>query len=118
MVREGGETGFFCMLDGDGGHPGGRIILWWRRRKTTAGEEGYRMAGGEGGAVPIITLHNNRRRSLGLEWSMCEVGTPPPHNLGETHGLVASNNNNIARALTANNSSIRKSYRAIPRDPH
>ena len=26
---------------------------------------------------------------------MSEVGTPPPHNLDKTHGLVDSNNNNI-----------------------
>ena len=46
---------------------------------------------------------NNKRRSLGPEWSMSEVGTPPPHNSDEPHGLVAStnnNNNNISGLLS------------------
>ena len=51
------------------------------------------MAGGEGRTGPI-RVHNNKRRSLGPEWSMSEVGTPPPHNLDKPHGLVASINNN------------------------
>ena len=36
-------------------------------------------------------LHSNKRRSLGLDWSLYEVGTSPPHDLDITHGLVASN---------------------------
>ena len=56
-----------------------------------------RAEGGEGGVVSISKLHSNKRRILGLEWSMSEVETPPPHNLDKPHGLVASinNNNNI-----------------------
>ena len=37
---------------------------------------------------------NNKRRSLGLYWSMSEVGTPPPNNLDKPQGMVASTNNN------------------------
>ena len=44
----------------------------------------------EGGAGPINKLRNNKRRSLGPEWSMYEVGTPPPHNLDKPQGLVSS----------------------------
>ena len=36
---------------------------------------------------------NNKRRSLGPEWSMSKVGTPPPYNLDKPHGLMASTNN-------------------------
>ena len=43
---------------------------------------------------PIIKLHNNKRQSLGLEWSMSKVGTPPSHNYDKPHELVASNNKN------------------------
>ena len=60
--------------------------------KKTTGETGHRMTGGEGGAVPI-SVCNNKRRSIGPEWSMSKVGTPPPHNLDKTHGLLASINN-------------------------
>ena len=35
-------------------------------------------------------LRNNKRRSLGPEWSLSEVGTPTPHDLDIPHGLVAS----------------------------
>ena len=59
-----------------------------------AGEEGYRTALGEGGVVPISKLRTNMRRRLGPEWSMSRVGTPPPHNLYKTHGLVVINNKN------------------------
>ena len=48
------------------------------------------MVEGEGGAGPI-RLRNNKRRSLGPEWSMSEVGTPPSHNWDKPHVLVASN---------------------------
>ena len=47
--------------------------------KKTTEETGHSMTGGEDGAVQI-SVCNNKRRSLGLEWSMSEVGTPPPHN--------------------------------------
>ena len=60
------------------------------------------MVEGEGGAGPI-RLRNNKRRSLGPEWSMSEVGTPPPHNSDKTHGLGASiNNNNMHTACLYN----------------
>ena len=51
------------------------------------------MAGGEGGAASI-SIRNNKRQILGTDWSMSEVGTPPPHNSDKLHGLVASINNN------------------------
>ena len=38
---------------------------------------------------------NNKRRSIGAEWSMPEIGIPPPHNLYNPHALVASINNKI-----------------------
>ena len=50
------------------------------------------MAGGEGGVGPI-SVRNNKQRSLGPEWSMSEVGTPPPHNPDKPHRLVDSINN-------------------------
>ena len=49
----------------------------------------------KGGAEGYIKS-NNKQWILGLEWSMSEVGTPPPHNSDKPHGLVDSiNNNNI-----------------------
>ena len=51
-------------------------------------------AGGEGGAGPISKLCNNKRRSLGPEWSMSRVGNSPPHNSEKPPRLVAINNNN------------------------
>ena len=60
------------------------------------GKAGHRTAKGEGMAGPIRKLRNNNRKSLGPEWSMSKVGTPPPHNLDKLHGLVATiKNNNI-----------------------
>ena len=66
------------------------------------------MAGMEGGAGPI-SASNNKRRSLGPECSMSEVGTPPPHNLDKSHGLVASinNNNNIPIIFSPNSYRLR-----------
>ena len=98
--REGDGCSIFWY--GDRGRPGGRMILWWRWRrqaKTTMREAGHRTAGGEGGAGPISKLRNNMIRSLGLEWSMSEVGTPPHHDSEKPHGQVASikNNNNNHR---------------------
>ena len=49
------------------------------------------MAGGEGGAVSI-SVRDNKRQSLGLEWSMSEVGPPLHHNSDKPHGLAASRN--------------------------
>ena len=45
----------------------------------------------------IISVRKNKRRILGTEWSMYEVGTPPPNSLDKPHGQVDSinNNNNI-----------------------
>ena len=76
-----------------GGGGGGRT------KKTVGGVE-FRAEGGEGGVVSISKLRNNKQQSLGPEWSMSEVGTPPPHNLDKHHGLVESiNNNNIPPSL-------------------
>ena len=47
-----------------------------------------------GGWGRLISVRNNKRRIIGPEWSMSEVGTPPPHNLEKTHGMVDSTNNN------------------------
>ena len=63
-------------------------------RNKTIGDTGHCMTGEEGGAGPI-SVRNNKRQRLGLEWSMSEVVTPPPHNSDKTHGLVASINNNM-----------------------
>ena len=51
----------------------------------------FRAEGGEGGVVSISKLRNNKRRILGLEWSMSEDGTPPPNNSDKPRGLVVSN---------------------------
>ena len=47
----------------------------------------------KGGAEGYIKS-NNKRRILGPECSMSEVGTPPPNNSDKPHGLVDSINNN------------------------
>ena len=39
-------------------------------------------------------VRNNKGRSLGPDWSMYKVRTPPPHILDKSHVLVESNNNN------------------------
>ena len=64
-------------------------------------EAEHQTSGGEGGVGPISKLRNNKRRILGLEWSMSEVGTPPPHNSDKPHGLVdrINNNNNNHKAV-------------------
>ena len=49
---------------------------------------------------------NNKRRILGPEWSMYEVGTPPPHNSYKLHRLVSINNNNNISINFVNNSHI------------
>ena len=62
-----------------------------------AGEEGHWTSVEEGGEGPIIKIRNNNKRSLGPEWSMSEVGTPPPHDSEKPHVLVYiinKNNNN------------------------
>ena len=58
-----------------------------------SGGVGHRTEGGEGGEGAIPKLRNNKKQSLGPEWSISEVGTPLPHNSDKPHGLVASNNN-------------------------
>ena len=91
--REGG--GFFLryarMERGDA-WVGGRSFAeaGW---KKLSGEAGYGMSGGEVWAGPI-SVRNNKRRFLGSEWSMSEVGTPPPHISEKPNGLVAIINNN------------------------
>ena len=65
-------------------------------RKKTDGDVGRCLSGRKGGEGPIV-VRNNKLQRLGPEWSISEVGTPPPHNLDKPHGLVASinkNNNN------------------------
>ena len=47
-------------------------------------------------------MRNNKQRILGPEWSMSEVGTPPPHNSDKPQGLVESINNNNNSADTKN----------------
>ena len=71
------------------------------------GEAGHRSAGGEGGAGPISKLRNNNRRSLGLKWSMSEVGTPPPHSLDKPHGLVASNTHIVSAKCMLENDMLK-----------
>ena len=46
------------------------------------------------GSGGLISVRNNKRRILGPEWSMSEVGTPSTHNSNKPHGLVDSINNN------------------------
>ena len=58
------------------------------------GEAVHLMAGGEGVVGSISKLRKNKLRSLGTEWSISKVGTPPYHNSDRTHVPVASNNNN------------------------
>ena len=65
----------------------------WLRSQGRSGIpslEGHRTAGEEGGVGSISKLCNNKRWSLGPEWSMSEVGTSPPHDLDIPHGPVAS----------------------------
>ena len=57
-----------------------------------AGEELNWTLGGEVGAGPISKLCNNKQQSLGPEWIISKVVTPPPHNFYKPHVLVASNN--------------------------
>ena len=69
--------------------------IWDRSGGGTNGmndpENGRRKGGAEG-----YIKSNNKQQLLGTEWSMSEVGTPPPHNSDKPHGLVDSiNNNNI-----------------------
>ena len=33
-------------------------------------------------------VHNNKRRSLGMEWSLSKFGTPPPHDSDIPNGPV------------------------------
>ena len=63
-------------------------------------DTGHRTAGGEGGECSISKLLNNTGRSLVLEWSISEVGTPPPHNSDKPHRLVTSNNNKVQYWIT------------------
>ena len=50
---------------------------------------------------PISKLRRKKRQSLVSEWSMSEVGIPPPHNSEKPHGLGASINNNNIHILVA-----------------
>ena len=53
--------------------------------------DGNRTAVREVVAGSIIKMCDNKRRILGLEWSMSEDGTPPPNNSDKPRGLVVSN---------------------------
>ena len=58
-------------------------------------DEGDRISDGRRrGQGGLISVRNNKRQILGTEWSISEVGTPPPHNSDKPHGLVDSINNN------------------------
>ena len=46
----------------------------------------------------IFKIHNNKRRILGLEESLLELGTAYPHDLDIIHKLVASNTHQIKSA--------------------
>ena len=91
---------FSLCWDGDRGRPGGRIIPYCGR------EDVYGWRGGERVGCPLgrtsdgimrgrgrfkSNTHNNKRRSLGMQWSVSENVTPPPHDLDTSHGLVSSN---------------------------
>ena len=101
-VMGGGKDGdgFLVCWEGDGGMPRWAddtvvaVVVTAAGETQMKGAAVYQAEGGEGEAVTIRKLRNNKRRILGLEWSMSEVGTPPPHNLDKPHGLVASINNN------------------------
>ena len=92
--------GFLVYWEGDGGMPMWAddpvvaVVVTAAGERQMKGGAVYQAEGGEGGAVTISKLRNNKRRILVLEWSMSKVGTPPPHNLDKPHGLVASINNN------------------------
>ena len=55
------------------------------RRNMSAGEAVHWTEKVEGRAGLMSKLRNNKQWSLGPEWSMYEVGTPPPHNLYKPH---------------------------------
>ena len=63
--------------------------IWDRSGGGTNGmndpENGRRKGGAEG-----YIKSNNKQQLLGTEWSMSEVGTPPPHNSEKLHGLEDS----------------------------
>ena len=61
------------------------------RCNKTSVEAVHWMTGEEGGTGPIV-IRNNKQQRLDQEWSIYEVGTPPPHNLYKPHVLVASIN--------------------------
>ena len=87
------ERSRFLVVTCEGKEIKGFLVCWYRAgkyhvdsgRKMMDGEVVHRTAGGEGGADPISKLCTNNRQSLGLEWSMYEVGTPPPHNSYRPH---------------------------------
>ena len=58
---------------------------------------------------------NNKQRSLGLKWSMSEVGTPPPHNSDKPHGLVTSINNNNQRPPSISGGIVLDKRQSSPR---
>ena len=60
-------------------------------QKWAAPPDGNWTSGREGGVGSISNLCNNKGWSLGPDWSMSKVGTPPPHNSEKPHGLGESN---------------------------
>ena len=94
------EKVFLILWDRDGGRPGGWMILCgngadivgWVGREGVSLPPGCKADGrrrGWGGF--IFNLRNNKRQSLGPEWSLSEAGTSPPHDSDTPHGLVNSN---------------------------
>ena len=91
---------FLVCWDGDVCRPGGRMIPcrdgedidgWGGRAglECPLGRTSDGRRRGRGGFISKI--HNNDQCSLGLEWSLSDVGTSPPHDLDIPHKLVDSN---------------------------
>ena len=73
------------------------------RGRTVEDNGGHsKWDGRRGGRGGLLRARTNKRRILGPEWSMSEVGNPPPHNLYKPHGLVDSINNNNYQAELSN----------------
>ena len=65
-------------IDGEAGRE--RVTLGWTLDVRKRGHGGF-----------IFNVRDNKQQSLGPEWSLSEVGTPPPHDSDIPHGLVESN---------------------------
>ena len=62
---------------------------WQIGQDTESLSEGSQKARRAGGPGWNIYIRNNKKQSIGLDQSLTEVGTPPPHNLVKLHGMVA-----------------------------